>query len=51
MLAAYGGSLIMRSASAAAYKQHGRAMLAGDILPHLQPALQQWLPDQPLSAM
>jgi NAD(P)H-hydrate repair Nnr-like enzyme with NAD(P)H-hydrate dehydratase domain len=45
MLAAYGGSLVMRTASRAAFQQQGRAMLAGDIIPHLQPAFQQWWPD------
>ncbi len=35
LLAAYGGSVVMRAASQLAFQERGRSMLAGDIIPHL----------------
>jgi NAD(P)H-hydrate repair Nnr-like enzyme with NAD(P)H-hydrate dehydratase domain len=38
LAAAYGGAAVVRAASGAAFRQHGRSMLAEDIIPHLPAA-------------
>jgi hypothetical protein len=45
LAAAYGGCAVVRAASAAAFRQHGRSMLAGDIIPHLPPAFGELFED------
>lgn len=39
VVATYAACTVMRHASAAAFAAHERSMLAGDIIPHLHPAL------------
>lgn len=50
MLAAYGGSMVMRTASKAAFDKHGRAMMAGSIIPELHAAFTKWF-EQPQSTL
>lgn len=43
VVAAYGGCLLTRAASSAAYNELDRSMVAGDIISHLGKAFKQWL--------
>jgi NAD(P)H-hydrate repair Nnr-like enzyme with NAD(P)H-hydrate dehydratase domain len=45
MHAAYGGCAVVRAASARAFAERRRSMLAGDIIPHLQGAFEELFPD------
>ena len=45
MHAAYGGCAVVRAASARAFAERRRSMLAGDIIPHLHGAFEELFPD------